>query len=585
MDLHKELSNIQIWKIILSLSGRIRKSVFLYVCFILLNRLSAFAIAYVFSMTLLDSTPNAIKYGVMFLAFKVLEWIFFLFQDRYFVKTRSVVIEETANIIFEKIMYLDFKETKGVTSVDLLKKADFRNYLRGFIGFSINHLTSYIIDILAAIFIIYKIGGNSVEFIAIILSLTLVVILLAGKYIIAPFTKNNSFQPNSKNGKKNNIIEEIVINQNNLIKSTRDLFSKILIAKVFDAENLFLDTRRKLARKERNILNDFRHRTVKIYFVIFFICAISFSILFFMAVDRLHNGLLTKEVFAAIMLVVMSVYWKLQQTTYVFEEIVQYPVLLSFGFNVLMGNGLDKANKILDNINIPNKLSFNSVSFNYGEKKVLEGISFELNNDETLFLVGISGAGKSTIFKLLLSEEIPDSGNILWKDKNISEYKDVTAWVPQDTIINGGLADFNLSLGKGDGSLEEKILALKKAKLHHRVNESNLDKVLDNKNMSGGEQQRFAIARAFLSNRPLMILDEPSSALNLALEKEIISEIVEIKGVIKIVIIHRILAIPGGHKVAVLDNGKIVEFGLSEDLAKRGGYFTKMLEEAKYDKD
>lgn len=584
MDLQKELPNLTIWKMILCLSGRVRKTVFLYVFFICLNRLSAFAIAYVFSMTLLDSTPNAVKYGGMFLTFKVLEWIFFLFQDRYFVRTRSILIEETSNIVFEKIMYLDFKETKGVTSVDLLKKADFKNYLRGFIGFSINHLTSYIIDVLASIFIIYKIGGNSVDFIAIILAITLVAILLAGKYIITPFTRNNNYQPNSGE-KKKSIIEEIVINQNNLVKSTRDLFGKILVAKVFDAENLFLETRNKLAVKERKILNDFRHKAVKVYFVIFFICAISFSVLFFMAIERLHNGLLTKEVFAAIMLVVMSIYWKLQQTTYVFEDLVQYPVLLSFGFNILTDKSLKENNKILDDISKPNKLSFNNVSFNYGEKKVLDDISFSLHNDETLFLVGISGAGKSTIFKLLLSEEVPDCGSILWKDRNISDFEDVIAWVPQDTIINGGVADFNLSLGKGDASLEEKILALKKAKIHHRVNESNLDKVLDNKNMSGGEQQRFAIARAFLSNRPLMILDEPSSALNLALEKEIISEIVKIEGVIKIVIIHRILAIPDGYKVAVLDNGKIVEFGLSEDLAKKGGYFTKMLEEAKYDKN
>lgn len=125
---------------------------------------------------------------------------------------------------------------------------------------------------------------------------------------------------------------------------------------------------------------------------------------------------------------------------------------------------------------------------------------------------------------------------------------------------------------------------MKKANIYHRIEDlGGLDKILDKNILSGGEMQRLAMARAFLSQRPLLLMDEPTSALDIQLEKQFFEEVMALKDKIKIIVIHRILAIPPNSKIVVLQDGEIVENGKIEELINLNGIFAKMYEDAKND--
>jgi ATP-binding cassette subfamily B protein len=506
--------------------------------------------------------------------FKLLEWGFFVLQDRHSVKARSAVINNLCKNVFSKVMNLSTNAVKGMSSIDLLKKTDIRNSIRSFIGFTINHFLSLMIDVTVSILILLSIN-NDLDYIFYILAITIVFIMFFGKYVYK-----------TKAGKGDrNPFEEIQKNENILISSTKDLFSKIALAKAYGSEKLFIDVRKEMSEKERIALTSMRHKAVKIHFIMFAISSISFCVTFWLTLDKLNSSLIDKGDFAAIMIALSSLYWKLQQITYIFEELAKYPIGLSFAFNVLEISQNNNEEKLViqkNNEMLKNKFSMKNVSFSYGEKIIVKDISIELKNNEALFIVGKSGAGKSTLMSLILSEEKLEHGEILWNDKLIKEQKNITAWIPQKTLINGGTVDFNLSLGKEDATLEEKIEALTKANINHRVEAlGGLDKVLDKNILSGGEMQRLAIARAYLSKRPLLLMDEPTSALDIQLEKQFFEEVMALENKIKIIIIHRILAIPNKSKVLVLKDGKIVEYGVIEDLICANGFFAKMYEDAK----
>ena len=567
MELNKEINVFKIWRKTLSLSYEIRATLLKYIFFICLNKFSALSIAYFVSQAITKENSDPIKYSVLFLMFKLLEWIFFIFQDHYLVKSRTVVISHISGITIDKLMNLDNSELKNESTIDLLRKADIRNIFRNLIGFSINHFLSLFIDLVLTALIIYSIGGNQVGYVFTILLITFLCLFLFGIYT-AIKAKDYS---------------DIIKNENNLISSTKDLFSKFFLAKAYNAEDLFVNIRQDLSDKEVKVLTEYRVDSVKYHAVMFFMASASFALLFFLSINKINNSMVDKSVFASMMVVLIGLYWKLQQITYIFEEMRIYPKLISFAFNV-METESEKLNqeKIVCSSIQENKLEIKNVNFSYGQKEVLKNINLTLNKGETLFLVGESGAGKSTLFNLLLADIYPSSGEILFNGLNINQYKNLVSWVPQDTLFNGGTLDFNLSIGNHLATKEEKIEALKKAHIFDRLNMSPniLEQIIDKKSFSGGELQRISIARAYLSKRPIMLLDEPSSALDLQLEKKFFDELLLLKEDIKLIIIHRILSIPENSKIAVLKNGSIIEMGTLEELIAQKGYFYELYQEA-----
>ena len=235
-------------------------------------------------------------------------------------------------------------------------------------------------------------------------------------------------------------------------------------------------------------------------------------------------------------------------------------------------------------------ISFKNVSFGYGDNIVLDNISFEFKRGERVGIVGLSGAGKSTIFKLLLKEYESYTGDIFVDGvplRNIrrSDYFAHTAVVLQDTEV------FNFSLKENitfaNPVKSERSELFKKALRVSYVDDfvkrlpKGLNTLIGEKGirLSGGERQRLGIARAVFKDPQLLLLDEATSHLDIESEEKIRISLHEFfNTVTAVVIAHRLTTIKEMDTILVLENGKILERGSFQELHKRKGRFYELWE-------
>lgn len=256
---------------------------------------------------------------------------------------------------------------------------------------------------------------------------------------------------------------------------------------------------------------------------------------------------------------------------------------------------LDQKSEVYDRenaISLPKAkgdISFQNVRFSYNRgKEIIKGVSFDIHSGEMIGLVGKSGAGKSTIINLVCRFYDVDSGSIRIDGHDIRDIK-LEDWrrnigiVMQDPFLFSGTITDNIAYGNPDVNFEEVVRAARAAKAHEFIleKEEGYDTVVGEGgvDLSGGEKQRIAIARAILNDPPVLILDEATSAVDSETEKAIQEAIGNlVKGRTTIAIAHRLATLRNASRLIVIDNGKIIEEGSHETLlAKEDGYFAKLV--------
>ncbi|MCR9153885.1 MAG: ABC transporter ATP-binding protein/permease [Bacteroidetes bacterium] len=242
-------------------------------------------------------------------------------------------------------------------------------------------------------------------------------------------------------------------------------------------------------------------------------------------------------------------------------------------------------------LNFDGTIEFKDVSFTYPDTgiKALNGLSFKLESGKSLAIVGRTGSGKSTVANLIgrlydvsEGEVLIDGQNI--KQVNLDALRQNIGYVPQEAFLFSNDISGNIGFGLHQASEEQIIEAAKNAHVHDNIMEfpeAYQTKVGERGvTLSGGQKQRISIARAIIKSPPLLIFDDCLSAVDTETEEAILSKLKQlIAQSTSLIISHRVSSVKNADHILVLEEGRIIEQGVHEDLMKLGGYYQQMYEQ------
>ena len=317
------------------------------------------------------------------------------------------------------------------------------------------------------------------------------------------------------------------------------------------------------------------------------IIALGLFIIMGMAGEDIASEKMSIGDFVVVNTFLLQLYLPLNFLGFVYREIRQS--LLDMGRMFAL---VDEKPDIIDkqkayNLNVHSgKIEFKNISFSYGNRKILKDLSFIVNPGHKVAIVGPTGAGKSTISKLIFRFYDPSSGNIFIDDQCLrdvtqSSLRSNIGVVPQDTVMFNDTIKYNISYSKPGSSMTEIENVAKLSSIDKFIADLELgyETVVGERGLklSGGEKQRVAIARALLKNPKIFIFDEATSALDTKTEKLIEKSLKKLSNKnTTLVIAHRLSTVIDANKIIVLEKGKIAEQGTHKELLQKNGLYAEM---------
>jgi ABC-type multidrug transport system fused ATPase/permease subunit len=232
-------------------------------------------------------------------------------------------------------------------------------------------------------------------------------------------------------------------------------------------------------------------------------------------------------------------------------------------------------------------ITFEQIAFGYGDgAPVLRDVSFSIDAGQVVGIVGPTGSGKSTVLSLVPRFYDPKNGRVLIDGVDVSEFKLAAlraqvGFVLQETVLFRGTIRENIAYGRPGASDEEVVAAAKVANADEFISrmQHGYDSPVGERGdtLSGGQRQRIGIARAVIRNSPIMILDEPTAALDTESEQLVVEGLRRLmKGRTVIMIAHRLSTISDADKIVVLKDGVVAEEGTNDELIARGGVYAEL---------
>lgn len=322
--------------------------------------------------------------------------------------------------------------------------------------------------------------------------------------------------------------------------------------------------------------------------VVQMVAAIALAITIYIAAQKSAAGTLGVDDFISFVAAVAMILSPLKRLVRINEHLQKGLAACESVFGLLDETPeLDSGEQVLDRAK--GKIEIQSLSYQYelGSDWALSEVSLDIEQGETVALVGASGSGKTTFVNLIPRFYQNEKGKVLLdgvdvRDISLSALRANIALVSQDIILFNDSIRNNIAYGdKRDASEEEVIAAAQAAHAMEFINQlpSGLDTMLGDKGarLSGGQRQRIALARALLKNAPILILDEATSALDTESERHIQLALDTIRqNRTCIVIAHRLSTIESADRIIVLKEGKIVEVGEHAELIKKRGVYSRL---------
>ena len=338
--------------------------------------------------------------------------------------------------------------------------------------------------------------------------------------------------------------------------------------------------------------NQSRHSLSLLNIAQTFIIMLGITIMLVMSAFGIKNGDIGVGGFVVINAYMLQLYQPLNFLGSVYREIRQALTDMENMFSLLEVSQVSKDDlEDMPQSNVA-EIRFDKVSFDYDIRRtIIKNISFTVPNGKKVAIVGPTGAGKSTISRLLFKFYDPKEGGVYINNININKIsqeslRKMIGVVPQDTVLFNDTIYYNIAYGNTDASKEEVIIAAKNADIHNFISTlpDGYETIVGERGLklSGGEKQRVAIARTILKNPKIFFFDEATSALDSSTEKEIQKNLESVsKDKTTLIIAHRLSTAANADNIIVLDKGIIIEQGTHKSLLLEKGKYFEMWEKQK----
>lgn len=523
----------------------------------------------------LISMDNINTVVLMLFALFGVQALFSFFRVVIFTNVTENALRDIRKDAFERLIYMpmDFFNQNKVGELTSRIASDItqiQETLRTTIAEFFRQIVTVLGSIILLIFISWKL--------ALIMVATVPVMALVAVFF-GRFIRKLSKQAQDFSAESNSIVEEALIGISNVKSFTNELF---LLAKYQKSLNEI---------RSLNIKSG-KWRGVFISFIIFCMTgAIVFIIWQGLLMTQGTNPELSSADFFSFMLYTIMMVASVGSIPDLYAGVQKSVGATENLMNIIQQSNEKELMEGKSKPNIVGEVVFQNVVFAYPQRKdidVLKGVNISASKNDTIALVGSSGAGKSTISALLLKYYKLEKGEITFDGVNINEIdtnhlRESIAIVPQEVMLFAGSILENISFGNPNASKEDVIAAAKKANAYDFINsfpEAFETQVGDRGvQLSGGQKQRIAIARAILKDPTILILDEATSALDSESEK-LVQEALEklMVGRTSFVIAHRLSTIRKANKILVLNQGEIVEIGTHDELIANKGIYSNLVD-------
>ena len=365
-----------------------------------------------------------------------------------------------------------------------------------------------------------------------------------------------------------------------------DLLPGLLVVKAYN------QTQRQLKQVEKNG-EKFSEATLKVLkiafisaFMLEFIATISIAIIAVNIGLRLLYGQVSFLPAFFCLLVAPQFYQPFRQFGSAFHEAMNGIVASSEIYKLIQAAPNNKQKNIVLEMEKAPQIIFENVDFSYkNDENVLKNLNFTIKAGSQVVLTGANGAGKSTIFKLLLKLLDVKAGKILVDGKNLYDIDEQSwlnniGWVAQEPYIFKSSLRENITLGRACSKTQlERVTQLVNLTEFIKKQEHGYDSIVGGSiKLSSGQKRRLGLARALLCNPKVLLLDEPMENLDSKNEELIKSVLEKLKGKVTVIIIaHRRQTIEAADKIIILDKGTIKEYGSAEELKKTNSYYHQLL--------